>query len=304
MEKNGFFVKFFGRLLAPFDLGIFSLTEIKRMKDNIEKIEQVKNEYNTSTKLLIRRDLELSRANERLLKFDEVKSNFISVVAHQLRTPLSGVKWTLSMLLSGDLGPLSNEQRTFLMKSFESNTRMITLVNDMLVADHIQSGKVHYNFKHLDMVDLIDNVLFEINPQAFKKNIGISYKSHFKDLPKVYSDPETMRAVVQNLLENAIKYTIDGGKIEIDIKRDAGYLQVSIADNGIGIPKDQQKNVFEKFFRASNAIKRETDGSGLGLFISKTIVEKNNGKIWFESEEGKGTTFYFTIPLEDNAPIA
>src|SRR3989344_360349 len=297
MEKNGFFVKFFGRLLAPFDLGIFSLTEIKRMKENIEKIEQVKNEYNTSTKLLIRRDLELSRANERLLKFDEVKSNFISVVAHQLRTPLSGVKWTLSMLLSGDLGPLSNEQRTFLMKSFESNTRMITLVNDMLVADHIQSGKVHYGFKHIDMVDLLDNFLFEMNSQVVKRRISIGYKNKFKDMPKVYVDPEKMRAVLQNLLENAIKYTIEGGKIEIDIKKEDSHLLISIADSGIGIPKDQEKDIFTKFFRASNAVKHETDGSGLGLYITKAIVEKKNGKIWFKSVFGKGSTFYFTVPL-------
>ena len=300
--KKGIFINLLNRLLSLFGLGVFTLREIDDVKKNIEKLEQVKNEYNTSTKLLIRRDLELSRANDRLQKFDEVKSNFISVVAHQLRTPLSGVKWTLSMLLGGDLGPLNNEQKTFLMKSYESNTRMITLVNDMLVADHIQSGKVHFTFKHLDIVNLIDNVLFEINPQAFKKNISISYKSQFKDLPKVYSDPETLRAVVQNLLENSIKYTMEKGRIEIDIKKDNDHLLVSVADNGIGIPKDQEKNVFEKFFRASNAIKQETDGSGLGLFISKTIIEKNNGKIWFETEEGKGSTFYFTVPLEDNIP--
>ena len=300
--KKGIFINLLNRLLSLFGLGVFTLREIDDVKKNIEKLEQVKNEYNTSTKLLIRRDLELSRANDRLQKFDEVKSNFISVVAHQLRTPLSGVEWTLSMLLGGDLGPLNNEQKTFLMKSYESNTRMITLVNDMLVADHIQSGKVHFTFKHLDIVNLIDNVLFEINPQAFKKNISISYKSQFKDLPKVYSDPETLRAVVQNLLENSIKYTMEKGRIEIDIKKDNDHLLVSVADNGIGIPKDQEKNVFEKFFRASNAIKQETDGSGLGLFISKTIIEKNNGKIWFETEEGKGSTFYFTVPLEDNIP--
>ncbi len=289
------------KLLKKLGFGIFSLKNIEEMQNKLAKFEQNVEEYNVGTKLLIRRDLELSRANEKLQKLDEVKSNFISIVAHQLRTPLSGVKWTLSMLLSGDMGPLNNDQKTFLMKSYESNTRMITLVNDMLVADGIQSGRVHYGFKHMDIVDLMDNVLFEVSPQATKRSITIAYKNKFADLPQAYADPETMRAVLQNLLENSIKYTMDGGKIEIDVKKDNNYLVVSVADNGIGVPQDQVKNIFEKFFRARNAIKQETDGSGLGLYIAKTIIEKNGGKIWLDSTEGKGSTFYFTVPLEENA---
>jgi len=276
------------------------MDNIEEMKAKIAKLEQIADEYNTGTKLLIRRDLELSRANEKLQKFDEIKSNFISIVAHQLRTPLSGIKWTLSMLLNGDMGPLNNDQKTFLMKSYESNTRMITLVNDMLVADGIQSGKVHYGFKHIDIIDLMDNVLFEVSPQASKRNISINYKNKFENLPQAYADPEAMRAVLQNLLENAIKYTIDGGKVEIDVKKEDDHLLISINDNGIGIPKDQAKNVFVKFFRARNAIRQETDGSGLGLYITKSIIEKNGGTIYFESEEGKGSTFYFTVPLQES----
>jgi len=288
------------KLLEESGHGVLPLTEIEAMKGKIASFEQSTTDYNTGTKLLIRRDLELSRANEKLQKLDETKSNFISIVAHQLRTPLSGVKWTLSMLLSGDMGPLNNDQKTFLMKSYESNARMITLVNDMLIADGIQSGKVHYGFKHIDIVDLMDNVLFEVSPQALKRHISINYKNKFKNLPQAYVDPETMRAVLQNLLENAIKYTIEGGKIEIDVKVENDQLLVSITDNGIGIPKDQVKEIFTKFFRARNAVKQETDGSGLGLYIAKTIVEKNGGKIWFDSVVGEGSTFYFTVPLQEN----
>jgi|SRR3989344_8457694 len=277
-----------------------NMETVEELKAKIAKLEQSAKEYNAGAKLLIRRDLELSRANEKLQKLDETKSNFISIVAHQLRTPLSGIKWTLSMLLGGEMGPLNNDQKTFLMKSYESNTRMITLVNDMLVADGIQSGKVHYGFKYIDIIDLMDNVLFEVSPAASKRNITIEYKDKFENLPQVYVDPETMRAVLQNLLENAIKYTIDGGKIEINVKRESDNLIISIADNGIGIPKDQIKNIFAKFFRARNAIKQETDGSGLGLYIAKSIVEKNGGTLYFESIEGKGSTFYFTVPLREN----
>ncbi len=282
--------------------------EIEEMQGRLATLEQLAKEYNTSAKLLIRRDLELSRANEKLQQLDEAKSNFITVVAHQLRTPLSGIKWTLDMLLNGDMGALNNDQKTFVMKSYESNARMITLVNDMLVADRIQSGRVHYGLEHIDLIDLLDNLLFEISPQASKKHISIEYKSGFKNLPQVYINSETMRSVLQNLLENAIKYTVGGGKIVIGVyvqndnqKQAQKQMVVSIADTGIGIPTDQQKNVFARFFRARNAVKQETDGSGLGLYIAKTIVEKGGGTIWFESTEGRGTTFYFTIPLENKS---
>ncbi|MBI4156054.1 MAG: HAMP domain-containing histidine kinase [Candidatus Zambryskibacteria bacterium] len=270
----------------------------KKGTEKIAELEKLLKEQQQNARLLVRRDLELSRANEKLQEFDEIKSNFISVVAHQLRTPLSGIKWTLNMLLNGDLGPLNNDQKTFLIKSYESNNRMITLINDMLDTDRIQSGKMHYGFRYINIIDLLDNVLFEISPEATKRNISIEFKRKLENLPQVYIDPETMRAVFQNLLENAIKYTIEGGKIILDAEQVKNMLQISINDNGIGIPEDQKKKVFERFFRGRNAILRETDGSGLGLYIAKTIVEKNGGIIWFESKENNGTTFYFTVPIK------
>lgn len=271
--------------------------EIEKMKNKLAKLEHNASDYGVATRLLVRRDIELTRVNEKLRELDKSKSDFISVVAHQLRTPLSGIKWTLSMLIGGDMGDLNNDQKTFLMKSYESNSRMITLVNDMLVADGIQSGRVHYGFEHINIIYLIENVLFDMNQLAVKKDISIQYKNKPNDLPQAYIDPEAIRSVLQNLLENAIKYTIKGGKIEINVKEANKQLVVSFTDNGVGIPESQQENIFTRFFRASNAIKLETDGSGLGLYIAKNIVEKNGGTIWFESIEGKGTTFYFTVPL-------
>ena len=270
----------------------------KNGTERIKQLEELLKEQQQSARLLVRRDLELARANEKLQEFDEIKSNFISVVAHQLRTPLSGIKWTLNMLLNGDLGALNNDQKTFLMKSYESNNRMITLINDMLDTDRIQSGKMHYGFRYINIVDLLDNVLFEISPEAIKRNISIEFKRKLENLPQVYVDPETMRAALQNLLENAIKYTIESGKIVLDVEQVGDMLQISINDTGIGIPEDQKKKIFERFFRGRNAVKRETDGSGLGLYIAKTIVEKHGGTICFESEENKGTTFYFTVPIK------
>jgi len=276
-----------------------ALYKIISMQAKFNKIKQSVDDYNTGTKLLIRRDLELSRANEKLREVDEIKSHFISVAAHQLRTPLSGIKWTLNIILNGGMGELNNDQKTFLMKSYESNNRMITLVNDMLNADRIQSGKMHYTFSHISIMDLISNVLFEISPEATKKSITIEFKKKIENLPLVYVDPDTMRAVFQNLFENAIKYTRKSGKIIVDIQNKKDELEISIQDNGIGIPDDEKIKLFERFFRARNAMLQETDGSGLGLYITKSIIDKNGGKIWFESTEGVGTTFHFTVPLGD-----
>jgi len=248
-----------------------------------------------SGKLLIRRDLELTRANEKLRELDERKSEFVSVVAHQLRTPLSGIKWTLNMIVNEELGTLSTEQKTFLMKSYESNERMIALIDDMLGADRVESGKFHYIFTETQLLDLFDNVLYEILPLANKRKISIQFTTRDPNTPKVFIDPEKIRAVIQNLLENAIKYTRDAGTVNISIVSENGFVKVAVQDNGIGIPKMEQRNVFNRFFRATNALKVQTDGSGLGLFIVKSIIEKHGGKIWFESNENMGSTFYFTL---------
>lgn len=270
----------------------------EKIKERTAELVTLLAQKEKDAQVLIERDLELTAANKKLQELDKIKSDFISVAAHQLRTPLSGIKWMLSMLLQGDMGELNEEQKNFLLKATESNARMIALVNDMLVADGIQSGRVQYGFKHFNIIDLINEVLFEITPDASKRNVTVRYKETSTPVPEVYTDPAALRLVVQNLLENAIKYTVKGGTVEIDIKKELDHLVVSIADNGIGIPPDQVKNVFVKFFRARNALTKETDGSGLGLYITKTTVEKNGGTIWFDSIEGKGSTFYFTVPLQ------
>lgn len=277
---------------------IFKQKILSRLVE-LEKVRQIVAEQEKGAQLLVRRDLELTRANERLRKLDEIKSGFISVVAHQLRTPLSGIKWTLNLLLNGDMGPLQNEQKTFLLKAYESNDRMIALVNDMLGADRIESGKVRYSFASVDLRDMVDSILFELLPQAQAKGVSIHFAARSESLLKVRADPEKMRAVFQNLLDNSIKYSLAQGNIEIGMKPgNHDEVLVWVKDDGIGIPKEQQKNVFERFFRAKNAVKAETDGSGLGLFIVRSIIERHGGRIWFESAEGKGVTFYFTVPVD------
>ena len=252
-------------------------------------------EQDRSGKLLVRRDLELTRANEKLHDLDQRKSQFLSVAAHQLRTPLSGIKWTLNMILNGELGPISNDQKVFLMKSYESNDRMIALVEDMLHADRIDAGKYDLKLVSTQILDLIDNVLYEILPNATRKQVTIEFHHPEVVIPQLNVDQDKMRAVFQNLLDNAIKYSRPGGKISVNVRNLPDSVEFSITNDGIGIPEDQKALIFTRFFRARNALKVETDGNGLGLFIVKSIIEVHGGKIWFESAENGSTTFYFTL---------
>lgn len=280
-----------------FEIAIFLWATNSYMR-TAASFEVLGREQEKGAHLLVRRDLELTHANEQLQKLDETKSKFISTVAHQLRTPLSGIKWTLNLLISGDMGQLNNDQKTFLTKAYESNDRMISLVTDMLGADRIESGKVRYLFQPVQLIDVLDNVLFELLPQANAKSLVIKLTKSV-NLPKVHADPENLRAVFQNLLENSIKYSRPQGIIAVDMKlKGHDEVLVTVKDDGIGIPKEQHTNVFERFFRAQNAIKLETTGSGLGLFIVQNIIERHGGRIWFDSEENRGATFFFTLPID------
>lgn len=223
------------------------------------------------------------------------KSGFLSIAAHQMRTPLSGLKWGLDMLIAETSTSLTPDQRDLLKKSFESSVRMISLVDDMIEVEREESGRTPYSFTKVQIPDLVDEILGEIALQAKKRKIKIIFNKS-ENFPKILIDPEKIRAVFQNLLENALKYTPEKGTVTIDLDYKNDHVHASIKDTGIGIPEDEKRNLFTRFFRGRNAIKMETDGSGLGLFIVKNIIERHGGKIGFESHEGKGTTFYFNIP--------
>lgn len=245
---------------------------------------------------------ELKAANERLRELDRMKSEFLSVAAHQLRTPLSAMKWTIEALLGSNLDP---EQRSLALKGNESNTRMIRLVDDMLAVTRIEAGKVRYAFVPLHPEDVIDSIVLDFISQARVNDLTISFDKSATPLPYMYADPERMRDILGNLIENALRYTPSGGTITIGAAQEGDFVKISVSDSGIGIPPEQQGHIFNKFFRADNAVRVQTDGSGLGLFIVKAQVERHGGHIWFESPPGKGTTFSFTIPLyKEDGPAA
>lgn len=234
-------------------------------------------------------------------EIDMMKSEFISVASHQLKTPLTGIRWFSEFLLKGDAGELNKEQLGFVEQIYDSNERMINLVNDLLNVSRIETGKKFtVEKKSTSMVRLIDGVVKENMVLANKKKIRIEKKfGKFKKIV-LNIDEQKIKQVLHNLVSNAIKYSRDGSNVKIGYIEDAAKEPVFyVEDNGLGIPKAQQKRVFQKFFRADNAISTQTDGTGLGLYIAKAIVEAHGGKIWFESVEGKGTKFYFSLPPEN-----
>lgn len=228
---------------------------------------------------------------------EKLKTEFVSISAHQLRTPLSAIKWTLRMLLDGDLGKITKEQREFLEKTYRSNERMIKLINDLLNVTRIEEGRFIYKRSLVDFRDVVGKIIETYRDEISRKEIRLKYKKP-KEKFDLFVDEEKISLAVQNLIDNAIRYTPQRGEIEIELKKGEKEILFKIKDSGIGIPEDQKERIFQKFFRAANAMRFVTEGTGLGLFITKNIIEAHGGKIWFESKEGKGTTFYFTLPIK------
>ncbi len=229
---------------------------------------------------------------------ERMKTEFVSIAAHQLRTPLSAIKWILSMLLGGDAGEVSSEQKELLSKTYQSNERMIRLVNDLLNTTRIEEGKFLAKIMPVDIRDLLEKTAAPFGEEVKRKGLEFDCQLPSGRLPKVGADVEKLRLAIQNLMDNALNYTKAGGiKINLSFNKDEDSFLFSIADTGIGISNDEQSRIFGKFFRSAAAVKAETEGSGLGLFITKNIIEAHGGKIWFESP-GQGTTFYFTLPVQ------
>jgi signal transduction histidine kinase len=240
---------------------------------------------------------ELKTENEKLRSINEVKSDLISISAHQLRTSLTAVKWILKMFIDKDLGSITHDQEDYINKAFTGNQRMITLVNDLLTLNNADSLATQFNFQKVKIEGLIEETLAEFSGETHKRKIELLLQKSDGGLPEVNCDINMIRVVLQNLIENAIKYSNDGDKVSVATRYNEGKneIEISVHDNGIGIKKEDQGNIFSKFFRASNAKEKDCMGSGLGLFTTKNIVERHHGKIWFESNGDNGTTFYITL---------
>jgi len=228
---------------------------------------------------------------------DQMKSEFISIAAHQLRSPLSAIKWSLEVLLEGDMGKLNKEQKETITAAYQSNERMIELVNDLLNVSRIEQGRFGYNFKKENLAKIVKKIAEESGQLAKSKNVKIKVEIKQEDL-LAEIDVEKIELAFQNLVENAIKYTLSGGEVEVRAKEDKKRkgIVLEIKDTGVGIPQEEEGKLFTKFFRASNVKKMDTAGTGLGLFIVKNIIDQHKGKIKIESKLGKGTTVFVFLP--------
>jgi len=239
---------------------------------------------------------------------DKAKTEFVSLASHQLRTPLSTIGWYSEMLLSGDAGKLKEEQKKYLEEIYKGNQRMVDLVNALLNVSRLELGTFLVEPELIDIIKLMKNVIDEQKPQIKAKKMKLT-ESHDDKLPMFNADPKLLHIVFQNLLSNSVKYTPDKGKVDINMhimkrgesvnnrKLKEDSMVITISDTGYGIPKMQQDKIFTKLFRADNVGEKDTEGTGLGLYIVKAIIDQSGGAIWFESEENKGTIFYVVLPL-------
>jgi PAS domain S-box-containing protein len=241
-------------------------------------------------------------------EMDKAKTEFVSLASHQLRTPLSSVNWYSEMLLSGDAGELNDKQKKYLEEVYKGNQRMVILVNTLLNVSRLELGTFAVNPEPTDVVKLALSVIDELKLQINQRQLKFDER-HSAGLPLLNVDPKLLSMVFHNLLSNAVKYTPEKGKVSLSLrlvkrgesvnkqKMNKDSVAIVVSDTGFGIPKNQQDKIFTKLFRADNAREKDAEGTGLGLYIVKSVIDHSGGLIWFESEENKGTTFYVTLPL-------
>lgn len=272
-------------------------------------------------KILIRRDLELSRANERLQELDLLKSEFVSVAAHQLRTPLTAVKWALSSLLEETTHRLPARHLKTLDDAYRATQRLIELIGDLLDVARLEEGRYGFRFNLEPIVPVVQETFDRFRQTAREKGLTFALELPETDPPLLRIDAERIGIALDNLIDNAVKYTPPGGSVTVRVSERNGAatsnsfgkprsfgdgatgssrpeaVVVEVTDTGIGVPASQQHRLFTKFFRSHNARLLETSGSGLGLYLTKNIVERHDGSMSYRSTEGQGSTFTFTLPV-------
>ncbi len=242
--------------------------------------------------------MQILRDITREKELELLKAGFVTTASHQLRTPLSSIKWAVDLLEKESLGPLNEKQKELLKKTLEINENLINLVADLLDVSRIEEGRFSYDFLPNDLLKLTRKIFEQTKIEAQRRNTNFQLKKPSVPLSKISFDADKLEIAIRNVIDNAIRYTLPGGSISIELKAEKHSLFLIVKDNGIGIPKEDQKFIFVKFFRAKNAVRLQTEGSGLGLFIAKSITEKHNATLSFESEQNKGSTFVFQFPLD------
>lgn len=285
--------KFFGVLANELSialLNMFRLEEIRRFAGTLER------EVNDATS-------RLRRTNEQLRSLDATKDEFVSMASHQLRTPLTSVKGYLSMVLEGDAGEITAPQRQLLQEAFTSSERMVHLIGDFLNVSRLQTGKFIIDRTQVDLAQLVAEEVANVSQVATAHKVVVKYRKPAR-FPLLYLDENKVRQVVMNLIDNAIYYSPDADSVRVKLSVEDGDAVLRVIDKGMGVSDDAKKRLFTKFFRADNARKQRPDGTGIGLFLAKKVIDGHGGSLIFESKFGKGSTFGFRLPINrlENLP--
>lgn len=240
---------------------------------------------------------ELRTSNTQLRHLDKTKDEFLSMASHQLRTPLTSVKGYLSMVLDGDTGKITRAQKQLLSEAYASSERMVHLIHDFLNVSRLQTGKFILELHPYDIAKLVEEEVKSLQRAAQVRNMKLTFANHLKKGLVLNIDENKLRQVVMNFIDNALFYSHDNSVIDVVLTKKDGHVIVKVKDSGIGVPKAEQSQLFTKFYRASNARKQRPDGTGVGIFLAKKVVTDHGGDVLFESVEGKGSTFGFTLPI-------
>lgn len=262
-----------------------SVQEIRELNDNLQ------HRVDVATK-------ELRASNAMLRRLDKSKDDFISMASHQLRTPLTSIKGYISMVRDGDVGKITKTQDELLGEAFTSSERMVHLINDFLNVSRLQTGKFLIDKHPVDLAKVVQQELESLTTNAQSRKLSFTYRMP-KKFPMLNLDEDKMRQVIMNFSDNAIYYSTEGTKIKVRLAVEGKNVVFTVTDTGIGVPRAEQSQLFNKFYRASNARKQRPDGTGVGLYLAKKVVDAHDGKIIFESVEGKGSTFGFKLPISE-----
>lgn len=263
----------------------FSLAPVKTAKGEIIGVS------------LVGRDItEKKRSQVHIDELNDVRNKFIMIISHQLRTPLTAINWNLESILNGDYGKLDETQYKFLRATHESSVKIATRIGDLLTAMDIEEGRTTIERNDVDINYLVSVEINQISENLKLKNISFQYIAPEKPLLSIVGDNGKIRLIINKLLENAIMYTKNNGKIIIKLIDNGNTVRFEIEDTGLGIPEPEQNRVFTRFFRASNASIMQPDAFGIGLFIVKSFISQHEGTIGFNSKENEGSTFWFELP--------
>ncbi|MDI6778066.1 MAG: HAMP domain-containing sensor histidine kinase [Patescibacteria group bacterium] len=250
---------------------------------------------------------QLAAANDKLHQLDKAKSEFISIASHQLRTPLTAIKGFVSLLLEGTYGAVPETQKPALEKVYISNERLVQLVEDLLNISRMDAGRMEFDFQEAQIEDLVQEAVDTLELSAKNKNLYLHWGKPAPFMPKVKIDVTKIKEVISNMIDNAIKYTQKGGVtvraekgsfFDHDSREQKTVVRIIVSDTGIGMDQEEIDMIFNKFQRGREVTHYHTDGTGLGMYIGKKVVEAHHGKIWAESDgKGKGSRFILELPV-------